>query len=325
MLLARCTISLVAAAVTLASLTATARSQTYPEKPITFIIPFGAGGGADVIARTVQEDIRKELGQPVIIENRPGANGAIGSAAAARAKPDGYTLLLTASSTFSLNPNLMKDIQYDQIRDFVPVGFLVRAPWMMVVHEKSPYKSVADVVKAAKGNPDKVTFGYWQSSVLVTGEMFQQAAGVQFLKIPYKGVTEAMADLLGERIDVLFVDIQAVRAYIDAGKVRYLAASTANRVPVAPNVPTLVELGYPSVVTDTSVILFAPSKTPQPILERLNETMIKVVSGSTTARQQLMAIGHEPATMTLPELDRFVRSELSRWGDMIKSAGLSKE
>ena len=109
---------------------AAARSQTYPEKPITFIIPFGAGGGSDVVVRTLQEDIRKELGQPVIIENRPGANGAIGSAAAARAAPDGYTLLLTASSTFSLNPNIMKDIQYDQIRDFVPVGFLVRAPWI---------------------------------------------------------------------------------------------------------------------------------------------------------------------------------------------------
>jgi tripartite-type tricarboxylate transporter receptor subunit TctC len=325
MSLARCIVSFVAAALGLALVSATAWSQAYPEKPITFIIPFGAGGGADVIVRTLQEDIRKELGQPVIIENRPGANGAIGSAAAARAKPDGYTLLLTASSTFSLNPNIMKDIQYDQIRDFIPVGFFVRAPWMMVVNSKSQFKSVADVVKAAKGNPDKITFGYWQSSVLVTGEIFQRAAGVQFLKIPYKGVTEALADLLGERIDVLFIDIQAVRTHIDAGTVRFLAASTANRVLVAPNVPTLAELGYPSVVTDTSVILFAPSKTPKPILERLNEAMVKVVSGSPAARQQLMAIGHEPATMTLPELDSFVRSELLRWGDMTKSAGLGKE
>jgi tripartite-type tricarboxylate transporter receptor subunit TctC len=204
MLPVRCAISFVATALAFAFVSATAWSQAYPEKPITFIIPFGAGGGADVIARTVQEDIRKELGQPVIIENRPGANGAIGSAVAARAKPDGYTLLLTATSTFSLNPNIMKDIQYDQIRDFIPVGFFVRAPWMLVVNAKSQFKSVADLVKAAKGNPDKITFGYWQSSVLVSGEMLQRAAGVQFLKIPYRGVTEALADLMGERIDVLY-------------------------------------------------------------------------------------------------------------------------
>src|ERR1700754_3049877 len=147
----------VAAALALTVLSAAARCQTYPEKPVTFIIPFAAGGGADVVARSLQEDIRKELAQPIILDNRPGANGAIGSAAAARAVPDGYTLMLTASSTFSLNPNLMKDIKYDQLNDFVPVAFFVRAPWMMVVHEKSGFRSVADVVKAAKDNPGKLT------------------------------------------------------------------------------------------------------------------------------------------------------------------------
>lgn len=325
MSLTRCTISFIATAFALTFWSAAAQSQTYPQKPVTFIIPFGAGGGTDVIARTLQEDIRKELGQPIVIDNRPGANGAIGSAFAARAVPDGYSLLLTASSTFSLNPNLMKNLQYDQLRDFVPVAFLVRAPWMMVVHEKSRFKSVADVVKAAKEAPEKLTIGFWQSNVLITGEVFQQAAGVRFLKVPYKSVVEAISDLLGQRIDILFVDIQAVRAYIDAGTLRYLAATTANRVSVAPNVPTLVESGYPSVVTDASVILFAPSQTPKPIIERLNAAMVKVVSNSTTAREKLMAIGHEPTTMTLPELDGFVRVELSRWHDMIKNVGFSKE
>jgi len=318
-------ISFIAAAVAVTLLSVAAQSQTYPQKPITFIVPFGAGGGTDVVARTLQEDIRKELGQPIVIDNRPGANGAIGSAFAARAVPDGYTLMLTASSTFSLNPNLMKDIQYDQLNDFVPVAFLVRSPWMMVVHEKSGFKSVADVVKAAKESPGKLTAGYWQSNVLITSEVFQQAAGVQLLKVPYKSVVEAISDLLGQRIDILFVDIQAVRSYIDAGTLRYLAATTANRVSVASNVPTLVESGYPSVVTDASIILFAPSKTPRPIIERLNTAMVKVVSSSAVAREKLMGIGHEPTTMTLPELDSFVRTELSRWRDMIKSVGLAKE
>ena len=195
---------------------------------------------------------------------------------------------------------------------------------MMVVHEKSGFKSVADVVKAAKKIPEA------HRRLLAEQRddhqrVFAQAAGVQFLKVPYKSVVEAVGDLLGERIDILFVDIQAVRAHIEAGKLRYLAATTANRVSVAPDVPTLVESGYPSVVVDASVVLFAPAKTPRPIIERLNAAMVKVVSSSAVAREKLKGFGHEPTTMTLAEVDNFVRSELSRWGDMIKAVGLAKE
>jgi len=320
----RSILSLIATALAVSFLSPNAQSQTYPQKPITFVVPFGAGGGADIIGRMLQDGLRKELGQSIVIEDKPGANGAIGSAYAARAAPDGYTLLLTASSTFSLNPNLMSNIQYDQLRDFVPVGFVVRAPWMMVVNANSGYKTVADVVKAAKGNPAGLTVGFWQSSVQVTAEVFQRAAGIELLKVPYKSVVDVISDLLGQRIDVMFVDIQAVRAYIESGQVRYLAATTSSRVEVAANVPTLVESGYPSVVTDSSVILFAPAKTPQPILDRLNAAMIKVVS-SPDVRERLMSLGHEPATMTLPELDNFVRVELTKWRDMISSAGLVKQ
>jgi tripartite-type tricarboxylate transporter receptor subunit TctC len=302
-----------------------AHAQVYPEKPITFLNPFGAGGGSDAVARILQDDIRRELGQPIIIENRPGANGAIGSAAAARAVPDGYTLMLTATSTFSINPHLVRDLRYDQLNDFVPVAFIVRAPWMLVVNQNSGFKSVADVVKAAKESPGKLTVGYWQSNVMITSDAFAKAAGVEILKVPYKSVVEATTDLLGQRLDMLFVDIQAVRAHVDAGKLRYLAATTAKRVSVLPDVPTLVESGYPSVVTDASVILFAPAKTPRPIIERLNSAMINVVENSTVAREKLKGLGHEPTTMTLPELDAYVRSELSRWGDMIRNAGLGKE
>lgn len=323
MSLARCTVSFVAAAFAVVFLSAGAQAQTYPQKPITFIVPFGAGGGTDVIGRLLQEDLRKELGQPIVIEDRPGANGVLGSGYAARATPDGYTLLLTASSTFSLNPHLMLNLQYDQLKDFVPVGFVVRAPWMMVVNSKSGYKSVADVVKAAKEKPAKLSVGYWQSNVQVTAEVFQQAAGVEILKVPYKSVVEALSDLLGERIDMMFVDIQAVRAYIESGQLRYLAATTPTRVSVVKDIPTLVEAGYPTVVTDASVILFAPAKTPQPIIERLNEAMIKVVS-LPHIREKLMALGHEPTTMKLPELDNFVRTELTKWGSMIQAVGLAK-
>jgi len=317
-------LSFVATIAALTFLSAPAQSQTYPQKPVTFIVPFGAGGGTDVIGRMLQEPLRKDLGQPIVIDNRPGANGAIGSRYAAKAAADGYTLLLTASSTFSLNPNIMKDPQYDQIKDFVPVGFVVRAPWMLVVHANSDYKSVADIVKAAKDHPGKLTVGYWQSNVEITSEVFQRAAGVQLLKVPYKSVVEALGDVLAQRIDMLFVDIQAVRAYIAVGKMRYLAATTAERVSLAPDIPTLAESGYPSAVTDASVVLFAPSKTPKSIIERLNAAMVKVVADP-GVRQQLMSLGHEPTTMTLAELDTFVRDELARWQDMIQTAGIEKK
>ena len=145
------------------------------------------------------------------------------------------------------------------------------------------------------------------------------------LKIPYKSGVEAITDLLAERTDVIFVDIQAVRSYVEAGTLRYLAATTANRVSLYPNVPTLAESGYPSVVTDTSVLLFAPSKTPRPIIERWNAVMVKIISSSTALREKLQTLGLEPTTMTLPELDGFVRSELVRWGAMIKSFGIEKQ
>lgn len=315
---------LIGLSIALLGLSNAALAQNYPQKPITFIIPFAPGGGTDVIARTLVDDFSKAIGQPIVIDTRPGANGAIGSALAAKAAPDGYTLMLTASSTFSLNPNLMKEISYDQLNDFIPIASVVRAPWMLVVNEKGSVKSVADIVKASKESPGKLTYGFWQSNVLVTGEIFQQAAGIQIRKVPYKGVVEAVTDLVAGRVDMLFVDIQAVRAHIDAGTLRYVATTMPARVSLLPNVPTLVESGYP-VVTDASVLLFAPAKTPRPIIDQLNAAMVKVVSGSQVVREKLQAIGLEPTNMTVAESDAFVRSELARWGDMIRKAGLEKQ
>src|SRR5262249_30657696 len=161
---------------------------------------------------------------------------------------------------------------------------------------KSEFRSVADFVSAAKAHPGKLTLGYWQSSNLVTSEAFLHAAGVDVLKVPYKSGGEAITDLLAGRIDVIFVDIQAVRSYVEAGTLRYLAATTANRVSIYPDVPTLAESGYPSVVTDTSVLLFAPSKTPRSIIERLNAAMVKIVSSSTATREKFQTLGLEPTT-----------------------------
>jgi len=312
------------ALVAIAALTsATAFAQAYPSRPVTMIVPFGAGGGTDIIARGVSEELSKALKQPIVVEPRPGANGAIGSALAARAAPDGYTLLFTASSTYSLNPNLMKDPPFDQLKDLVPVATIGRSPWMLAVPAASEFKSVADVVAYGKANPGKLTFPFWQSSVLVTGEMFGQLSGVQMRKVPYKGQVEATTDLLGGRLPIMFTDTAGARPQVEAGTMRVLAVTTVKRSGLFPDSPTMRESGL-DIVTDSMIAVFAPMGTPRPILERLNADISRIVETSEPVRNRLRQIGLDPISMSLAETDAFVRSELTRWADMIRRAGLEK-
>jgi tripartite-type tricarboxylate transporter receptor subunit TctC len=314
------------AAFALAGLLATtglASAQDYPTRPVTFIVPFAAGGGVDSIMRRLTDDLHKALGQPIIVEPRPGANGAIGSTAAARATPDGYTLLATASSTFSLNPNLMKDLPYDQLKDLVPVATIGRSPWLLVVATESPFKSIADVVQAGKSAPFKLAFPYWQSSVLVTGETFGRVAGMQLRKVPYKGAVESMTDLLAGRLPIMFADTIGARPQLAAGKIRVLGSTVEKRPSLFPDAPTFKEAGY-DVVTDSMTAIFAPAGTPRPIIERLNKEFTKIVGTNEDIRGKLREFGLDPTTMTPAEFDAFVRSEMTRWAEMIELAGLQK-
>jgi tripartite-type tricarboxylate transporter receptor subunit TctC len=298
-------------------------AQDYPARPVTFIVPFAAGGGVDSIMRRLSDELQKALGQPIIIEPRPGANGAIGSTAAARATPDGYTLLATASSTYSLNPNLMKAPPYDQLKDLVPVATIGRSPWLLVVPTDSPFKSVADVVNFGRANPGKLAFPFWQSSVLVTGETFGRVAGLQLRKVPYKGAVESTTDLLAGRLPIMFADTIGARPQLAAGKIRVLASTTEKRPSLFPDAPTLKEAGY-DVVTDSMTAIFAPAGTPKPILERLSKEFTRIVSTNEDIRGKLRDFGLDPTTMTLAEFDAFVRSELTRWAEMIEKTGLQK-
>ncbi len=301
-----------------------AAAQSWPERSVTFIVPFGAGGGTDIIARTVSDELSKALGKSIIIEPRPGANGAIGSTVVARAAPDGYTFLFTGSSTYSLNPNLMKEITYDQLKDLIPVATIGRSPWMLTVPTDSPFKSVADVIAYGKANPGKLVFPFWQSSVLVTGEMFGSVTGIQMRKVPYKGQTEVTTDFLAGRLPVYFCDIVGARPQVEAGKMRVLASFTAKRSGLFPDVPTMREVGV-DVVTDSMLAVFAPAGTPKPILERLNAELSRIVNTSAAVRERLTQIGVDPSPMNLADADAFVRTELSRWADMISRAGLQKQ
>jgi tripartite-type tricarboxylate transporter receptor subunit TctC len=279
---------------------ATAFAQPYPNRPVTMIVPFGAGGGTDIIARSVGEELSKALKQPIVVEPRPGANGAIGSALAARAAPDGYTLLFTAQSTYSLNPNLMKDPPLDQLKDLVPVATIGRSPWMLAVPAASEFKSVADVVAFGKANPGKLVFPFWQSSVLVTGELFGQLSGANMRKVPYKGQVEATTDLLGGRLPLMFTDTAGARPQVEAGTMRVLAVTTTKRSGLFPDSPTMRESGL-DIVTDSMIAVFAPAGTPRPILERLNADISKIIETSEPVRARLRQLGLDPISMTLPK------------------------
>ena len=299
-------------------------ADPYPTRPVTMIVPFGAGGGTDVIARSVSEELSQMLRQSIVVEARPGANGAIGSAVVARAAPDGYTLLFTAQSTYSLNPNLMKDPLFDQLKDLVPVATIGRSPWLIAVPSDSEFKSIADVVAYGKANPGKLAFPFWQSSVLVTGETFARMSGMQTRKAPYKGQVEATTDFLAGRVPIMVTDVAGGRGPVEAGKMRLLASTTAQRSASFPDVPTMREQGY-DVVTDSMLAVFAPAGTPQPILDRLNADLSKIISTSEKVRDRLRQLGLEPTAMTQREADAFVRSEMTRWEGMIRRAGLEKQ
>jgi tripartite-type tricarboxylate transporter receptor subunit TctC len=288
------------------------------------IVPFGAGGGTDVIARAVSDELSRALNQSIVVDARPGANGAIGSAVVARAAPDGYTLLFTAQSTYSLNPNLMKEPLFDQLKDLVPVATIGRSPWLIAVPTDSPFKSIADVVAYGKANPGKLVFPFWQSSVLVTGATFAEASGIQTRKVPYKGQVEATTDFLGGRIPIMVTDVAGGRGPVESGKMRLLASTTAQRSASFPDVPTLREQGF-DVVTDSMLAVFAPAGTPQPILDKLNADLSKIILTSEKVRDRLRQLGLDPTAMTQAEAAAFVRSELTRWEGMIRRAGLQKE
>ncbi|MDF2809855.1 MAG: putative exported protein [Microvirga sp.] len=316
--------ALLASALCLSAAPVVNAADAYPTRPITMIVPFGAGGGTDVISRTVSDELSRALGQPVVVEARPGANGAIGSAVVARAAPDGYTLLFTAQSTYSLNPNLTKEPLFDQLKDLVPVASIGRSPWLIAVPIESDLKSIADVVTYGKANPGKLAFPFWQSSVLVTGETFGRVAGIQMRKVPYKGQVEAITDFLGGRLPIMVTDIAGGRAPVEAGKMRLLASTTAKRSAAFPDVPTMREQGF-DVVTDSMLAIFAPAGTPQPILDKLNGELTKIILTSEKVRDRLRQLGLEPTAMTQSEADAFVRSEMTRWEEMIRRAGLQKE
>jgi tripartite-type tricarboxylate transporter receptor subunit TctC len=309
------------AALALCATAMTAIADDYPTHAIRIVVPFGPGGFTDVVARMIQKELGPALGQPIVIENKPGAGSTIGTAEIAKAKPDGYNLVMI-STTHVISPHLYKTIPYDPIKDFTPVMKLGEGPYVLVVHQSLGVKTVAELVALAKAKPNQIDYassGNGSSQHLV-GALFATMAGAPINHVPYKGSSGAMNDLLGGQVKVSFVGMPNALPNLASGKLRALAVTTRKRSPDLPDVPTLDEAGVRGFDATIWLALLAPPGTPREIVQKLNTEVSRVLS-TAEARKLISSAGVDVATSTPEELGRLMQSELDRWGKVVRDTG----
>ena len=300
-------------------------SQQYPVKPIRFIVTFPPGGTVDITARIVQLKLSESLGQPIVIDNRGGAGGAVGTEAAAKSEPDGYTFLFTLSS-HTINPLLYK-LRYDVERDFAPVSLLVSVPQLIAAHPSAPAKSLRELVAAARERPGAYAYASPGSGTPghIAAELLKLRTGIDIVHVPYKGGGPAVADTVAGQVPFLFLTAPAALSFTRSGKLRALAVTTRKRTPAAPEIPTVAEeLNLPDYDVDSWVALFAPAKTPAAIVARMHSEVARVVH-LPEVKQRLLEQGADPVGSSPEELERVVRSELKNWATVIRDARIKAE
>lgn len=315
-------LSLVAALLIFAS-TGFASAQDYPARPVRLVVAFPAGGPTDFVARLLADRLRSILGQNVLVENKSGANAAIGADYVAKSEPDGYTLFFTTISAVVMNPHLRADLPYDPVRDFVPVTRLVLTTEVLVVNSKSPIKSAKELVDLAKeknGGLPMASTGVGSLPHLAL-ELFQQSTETKVLHVPYRGAAPAVTDILGGQVIGAFLDLPVVMPQIIGGNLRALGTASAKRDAVLPDLPTLDEQGYKDVYADNWYALFAPARTPPAIVAKLNSALKTALTDPEVARK-LLAAGAVPAPTTPEELSEILKSELDRWGKIIRGRNI---
>jgi tripartite-type tricarboxylate transporter receptor subunit TctC len=301
-----------------------ALGQDYPNKPIRLIAPFAPGGALDLIARGVGAKLSESLGQPVVVENRAGASGAIGSEAVARSAPDGYTLLLGATTTHGINPAFNpKSLPYDAVKDFTPVSLVATIPHALVVNAKSPANSVQDLVKLGKTRSLNYGSAGNGSPHHLAAELFKSLTGIQAVHVPYKGSGPALADLIAGNLDFVSVEYTAAEPHIKSGKLKALALATKERVPGI-DVPTVGEAGYPGFVVTSWYAIFGPAGMPREVTQKLSREIHKAVT-QTDLRERLKGIGTTPIGSTPEELAAFQRNDIALWTRVVKDAGIKPE
>jgi tripartite-type tricarboxylate transporter receptor subunit TctC len=314
------------ALVALAPLPALAQAiASYPDKPNRFIVPYPPGGGTDVIARIVQARFQAALGQPIVIENRGGAAGSLGSDLAAKAPADGYTVLFTLSS-HTINPSIYPKLPFDTAKDFEPIGTVASLPQILVANMQFPASTVAELLTLAKAKPDTISFASVGngSPGHLAGELLNLRAGVHLTHIPYRGGGPAVTDVMGGQVPLLWVSIPAAAQFVKQGKLKALAVSTVKRSSAFPDVPTMQEAGIADFEVDSWYAMFVPAKTPKPIVEKLNRALNTVVADP-EIREKLLAQGSEGVGGTPEALGKVVTSELVKWAKLAKQANIRAE
>ena len=310
------------AGVAFAVLSSLAAAQAWPSKPIRYIVPFAAGGTTDILARTISEKLSVALGQPVIVENKPGAGGGVGAAEVARAAPDGYTIMGGTISTHAINATLYSSLPYDPVKDFVAITLIARVPNMLVINNEIPARNVAELIALMKANPGKWNFASSGNgtSQHLSGELFKGMANVQMQHIPYKGSPPALTDVMGGQVSMTFDNITTAWTLAKAGKLKALAVTTSKRSPIAPDVPTLAESGLPGYEIGSWQGVFGPAAMPPEIVKRLNTEIVKIIN-TPDVQKKLLELGAEPVGNSSEEFTAFVKTEVVKWGDVVKKSG----
>lgn len=304
--------------------TGSAFAQSYPSKPITLIAPFSAGGALDLIARSVGQKLQDEWGQSVVIDNKAGAAGIIGTQHVARAAPDGYTILLGATTTHGINPSLYQKLPYDAVKDFTPVSLVATIPHVLVVHPSLPVNSVSDFIKYAKSKPG-LAFGSAGigSPHHLAGEMLKTQAQLDLLHVPYKGSAPAMVAVMSGEVNFMSVEITAAMPHIRSGKLKPIAVAAPKRIPGI-DLPTFAESGLPGFEVTAWYALFAPKGTPKDVIAKLNSATVKAVAMK-DVKEKFASLGAVPVGGTPDELAVYVKAELGRWSAAVKSSGAKAE
>jgi tripartite-type tricarboxylate transporter receptor subunit TctC len=303
-----------------------AAAQDYPNRPITLVVPFPPGGSTSIVARIVGEKMGEMLGQQMVIDNRGGAGGTIGTRAVAKSTPDGYTILLGYTGTLAIGPTLYNNVGYDPRKDFAPIGLIGHAPNSLVLHPSFAPRSVKELVDYAKANPGKVNYGSAGVGTVshVSGVYFANAAGIKLTHIPYKGTGPALADLLGGHIPMAFAPIPATHANVAEGKLRGLAVTSAKRSSLLPDVPTIAEAGVPGFEASLYYGLVAPAGTPRPIVDKLNQ-VLRAALASDDVRKRLATDGAEPTPGSPAEYAAFIDRDETKWSKVVKDSGAKAE
>ncbi len=301
-------------------------AQNFPVKPIRIVVPFSAGGPADITTRNIAPRLTELLGQTIVVDNRAGANGSIGADNVIRSPADGYTMLMATASVAAINMVTYAKPPYDTLRDLQPLTPVMTTASLIVLHPSLPVKTLKEFVALAKARPNQIAFGSAGiGGTLHLGlEMLMKDAQVKITHVPYKGAAPAVSDVIAGQITGMFVDLPVISPYVKNGRVRALAVASGKRSPYFPDVPTAKESGYPNVEMTNYYGLLAPAKTPRDIIAKLHDAIVKTVQ-TPAVHEKLVAVGADPLTMSTDEFTRFIRADIEKWGKLVKSAGIQVE